>query len=174
MTKLCVNLCLHRSPEPLFCIRVPVAAIELEKDRSVGDGHVCFDDQYAEGLGSLIEFVNDLLMRNVCDVRAIKHGLEVFAIVSDAGCIDVRNKDEFLVGVDVGTDVSERGNGIMNVAHNPELIGSRDDNFDADPRLRRISSVRNDDPVAMTEEREEIAKLGLPICGCGSYGVSHR
>jgi hypothetical protein len=71
------------------------------------------------------------------------------------------------------TDVSERGNGIMNVAHNPELIGSRDDNFDADPRLRRISSVRNDDPVAMTEERKEVAKLGLPICGYGSYGVSH-
>ena len=90
----------------LLRIGVPVAAIEFEEDRGVGDGHLCFDDEYAEDLGGLIELLNDLLVGNVGDMSSLECGFEVATITFNARCVGFGNECEFLVRIDVGADVS--------------------------------------------------------------------
>lgn len=96
----------HCLAEALLRFGIPVAAIEFEENRGVRDGHIRLDKQNAEDLGGLIQFLNNLLVRNVLHARAAEHGLEILAVVFDARCIDLGDKSNFLVRVDLGANVA--------------------------------------------------------------------
>ena len=89
----------------LFRPGVPVATIEFEEDRGVGDGHRGLEDKNAEELGGLVELVDDLLVGKLADACAVEHGVELPAVFDDTWRIVGRDKGELLVSEDAGAKV---------------------------------------------------------------------
>jgi hypothetical protein len=99
----------NRLAEALLGIGVPIAAIEFEEDRGVRDGHFRFDDENAEDLGGLIEFGNDLLVRDVRNPGTLEQDAEISTVVRDARRVYLGNKSKLLVRIDLGADVGGGG-----------------------------------------------------------------
>lgn len=158
--------CRNRLPEPLLRAGVPVAAIEFEENRGIGNGHFRLDDEDAEELSGSVEFGNDFFVGDVGDVSVVERSGEFSTVVLNARSVDFRDKVEFLVYIDVGADVDAGSDGVENMPNHRKLIGPGDEGFDAVSRLRRISCIRNDDPVTVAIKREDRADLGFPIAGC--------
>jgi hypothetical protein len=54
--------CDHGFAHPCFCLIAPIFAIELQKNRGVGNCHVCLKNDNVEGLSHLVDLRDDLLV----------------------------------------------------------------------------------------------------------------
>jgi len=99
----------------LFRFGVPIAAIEFEKHRGIRNSHVRLDHQDAEDLGGLVELCDDQSVREIGHAGVSQKGVKLLPVHCDAWRVLLRNKAEFLVGVDVCPYSPGGGNRIQTV-----------------------------------------------------------
>jgi hypothetical protein len=148
--------------KPLLSVRVPVGAIEFQKDRRIWNRHVALDDEHAEGLARLVELCNDLFVRKHVDVAALQKLSQLLPIGIDAGRIALLNESQFLIGVHHRLHMRRSGKSVENGFQYFHLPGASGERLDSIRCLGRICGIGNHNPVSVAIERKDPFEFQLP------------
>ena len=92
---------LHGAAEILFLFARPVSAVQFEEDGGIGERQSCFEYENAKQLRALIQFRDDLLMREGLRFAASEQFSQVLPIFGDS-----RNELQLGIDVNIGADVA--------------------------------------------------------------------
>src|SRR3954454_20411196 len=110
--------------QPALGLGAPVAAVQLQKDRGVGQGECGLQHQDTELLPGLVEFVNDLLVRQGTHRSTPEDLPQVIAVAPDTRGVALRYVGQLGIEVHHRTNVPRPAQGIQDCANDLELIGA--------------------------------------------------
>lgn len=155
--------CFHFRAQPRFRSVAPIFAVKSNEDGRIGNRHIGFEHQNMESLPGVVDSGNDLVVGQGLDrISAQKIG-DGRSVLRRARRVLVGHEREFRVHIDVGPHVLGIIDRSQHKLKDEGEAGLRVDGFNAWRCLQGICRVDNQDPVAMTEQRERLGHLGLPI-----------
>ena len=155
----------HLCAEARFAVVAPVFAVEAEEDRGVGDGQCGFEDEDVDQLSGLVDVGDELFVGHGLHRTASEQLGDLFAVGCNAGSVLLGNEGQFGVHEDFGPHVDGFADGLEDEANHFELSGVGLNGFNSRRRLQGIGRVDDQDPVAVAEQRQVVADLGLPTGG---------
>lgn len=157
-----------------FRDRVPVPAIQFQKDRAVGNAERRLENYNAEQSSALIESGDDLLMAELASAPIIEQLKEVLTECGHARRVLLGNKLEFRIQEYVRSNVLASGDCLERLVQNFDVTCSCRDCFYSRVGLIGVGGICHNYPIAMSKEGKPTCQHRFPGFFVSEMGFTHN
>jgi len=159
----------HQFAKLAFFFGSPISAIELQKYRRVGNRKIGLEEQNSEGLSGFIEVFDDVFVKGCFGRLALEEVGQIVSISCDSRRFFLGNERQLFVKEDIGHHVFSLREFSEYGLKDVDLRGVSNDGSDSRAILSRISRIRNDNPVPVSEKRNLLLQFRSPRNFCNFW-----
>src|ERR1700722_212418 len=153
----------HLLPQPCLRIVAPVFGVELKKYRSIGESHRRLENHDVESLSHLVDFRDNLLVRQRCYLVARERCLDSFSIRRHSGSVLLGHERKLGIHVNHWPHMNRVVDRAQHCGYDLQLVAVRFQSLHSSGALQRVRRVDNDDPVTMTKQWQYSPQPCLPL-----------